>query len=197
METTAIKRGVTVAEYASFERDAPEKHILWDGEVFATSAMAAATPEHNAIEANVVTSLANALRGRPCRVFTSNQSVWVPRKGGIVYPDTTVVCGPLARHPSADIVVVNPSLVVEVLSPGTEAFDRAEKFAGYRSIETLRHYVMVSSLEVQVEQYTRLDDGTWKLRVLGSGDAMTFAAPDLSLAVDDLYAGVFGSAASL
>lgn len=196
MEATAIRRGVTLDEYLAFEREAQEKHILWDGEVFEMWAMAGASPAHNTIATNALIAMGTALRRGPCRVFNSDQKVWVPRKGGVVYPDATVVCGRLSLHEGTTDVVTNPSLVVEVLSPGTESFDRAEKFAGYRSVASLRHYVMVSSREVQVEQYLRMDDGTWSLRVLGPGDVLSFAGPDLIVAVDDLYERAFDDAAT-
>jgi Uma2 family endonuclease len=191
MESTAVRRGVTVEEYVAFERDASEKHILWDGEIFAVWAMAGATPTHNTIATNALGVMFNALRRGPCRAFNSDQKVWIPRKSGIVYPDVTVVCGRLSLRDGTADVVTNPALVIEVLSPGTESFDRAEKFAGYRSVETLRHYVMVSSKEVLVEQYLRVDDGTWTLRVLGRGDTLAFVQPDLTIAVDDLYERAF------
>jgi Uma2 family endonuclease len=196
MEATAIKHAVTLEEYLAFERDAAEKHIMWDGEVFAMWAMAGASPAHNTIATNALVAIGSALRRGPWRAFNSDQKVWVPRKGGIVYPDVTVVCGRLSLHEKSTDVVTNPSLVIEVLSPGTESFDRAEKFAGYRSIETLRHYVMVSSREVLVEQYLRHDDGTWTLRVLGPGDVLSFTAPALTVTVDDLYERAFDDGAA-
>ena len=191
MEATAIKHGISMEEYLAFERDAEEKHILWDGEVFAMWAMAGASPTHNTIATNTLITIGTALRGGSCRVFNSDQKVWIPRKGGIVYPDATVICERLSLREGTTDVATNPSLIIEVLSPGTESFDRAEKFAGYRSVETLRHYVMVSSQEVLVEQYTRVGDGTWTLRVLGPGDVLSFAAPGLTVAVDDLYERAF------
>lgn len=191
MEAVSIKHKVTLDEYLAFEREAEVKHILWDGEIFEMWAMAGASPAHNTIATNLLGALFNACRRGPCRAFNSDQKVWVPRKVGVVYPDATVVCGRLSLRSGTTDVVTNPLLVVEVLSPGTESFDRAEKFAGYRSIETLRHYVMVSSREVQVEQYLRMDDGTWTLRVLGPGDTLSFEGPDLTLAVDDLYERAF------
>ena len=196
MEATAIKRGVTLQEYLAFERDAPVKHFLWDGEIFEVWAMAGATPTHNTLATNALGLLFGALRGGPCRPFNSDQKIWIPRKRGVVYPDVSVVCGRLSLREETTDVVTNPSLVLEVLSPGTEAFDRADKFAGYRSVETLRHYVMVSSQEVMVEQYLRQDDGSWTLRVFGPGDVLTFAAPDLRLAVDELYERAFDEAST-
>ncbi len=196
MEATPIKRGVTLQEYLAFERDAPVKHFLWDGEIFEVWAMAGATPTHNTLATNALGLLFGALRGGPCRPFNSDQKIWIPRKRGVVYPDVSVVCGRLSLREETTDVVTNPSLVLEVLSPGTEAFDRADKFAGYRSVETLRHYVMVSSQEVMVEHYTREDDGSWTLRVLGPGDTMTLSTPNLRIAVDDLYERAFDDVAA-
>lgn len=196
MEATAIKRGVTLEEYLAFERDAPVKHFLWDGEIFEVWAMAGASPAHNAIATNAIGLLHLAFRGGPFRPFNSDQKVWLPRKRGVVYPDVSVVCGRLSLREGTTDVVTNPSLIIEVLSPGTEPFDRAEKFAGYRSVETLRHYVMVSSQEAMVEHYAREADDSWTLRVFGPGDVMTFAAPDLRLAVDELYERAFDEAAT-
>lgn len=148
MEATPIKRGVTLQEYLAFERDAPVKHFLRDGEIFEVWAMAGATPTHNTLATNALGLLFGALRGGPCRPFNSDQKIWIPRKRGVVYPDVSVVCERLSLREETTDVVTNPSLVLAVLSPGTEAFDRADKFAGYRSVETLRHYVRVSSQEV-------------------------------------------------
>lgn len=195
MEATAIRRNVTLEEYLAFEREATEKHILWDGEIFAMWAMAGGSPAHSAIATNVTAALLTALRGTPCRPYNSDLKVWIPRKGGAVYPDASVICGRLSLREGTTDVVTNPSVIVEVLSPGTESFDRGDKFAGYRSIEGLRHYVMLSSQSVEAEQYVRADDGTWNLRVLGPGEVLSFTAPDFKLSVDDLYAGAFDAVA--
>ena len=169
------------------EAAATEKHILWDGEVFSVEATSGGTFDHNTICANVIIALGNALRGSRCRVVTSDQKVWVPRKKGFVYPDATVLCGRAEPYPKTADVLVNPVLIVEVLSEGTERFDRGEKFEGYRSIETLRHYVMVSSRSPLVEHYERADGG-WMLRAYGPDDVVPLRAPDATLVVNDLYA---------
>jgi Uma2 family endonuclease len=158
-------------------------------------AMAGGSPAHSAIATNVTGARLTALRGTPCRPYNSDLKVWIPRKGGAVYPDASVICGGFSLREGTTDVVTNPSVIIEVLSPGTESFDRGDKFAGYRSIEALRHYVMLSSQAVEVEQYVRADDGTWNLRVLGPGEVLSFTAPDFKLAVDDLYAGAFEAAA--
>lgn len=169
------------------ESAATEKHILWDGEVFSVEAMSGGTPDHNTISANVIGALGYALRTSRCRVMTSDQKVWVPRKQGFVYPDATVLCGRPALYPGTVDVVTNPVLLVEVLSEGTERFDRGEKFDGYRSIPSLRHYVMVSSLHRLVEHYARTDGDAWLLRVYGESAELRIENPDMTLSVDELY----------
>lgn len=191
MDATAVRRGVTLAEYLAFERSVPEKHILWDGEIFPMWGIAGGSPAHNTIAANAVGAAVARLRGGPCRAFTSDQKLWVPRKAGVVYPDLTVVCGALSLREGTTDVVVNPAMIVEVLSPGTESFDRAEKFAGYRSIPSLGHYLMVSSAEAHVEHYERTGEAIWTLREFRAGDALALTSPDLTLPVDELYDRAF------
>ena len=191
--TTAvvIRPRVSIAEYLAMEAAATEKHILWDGEVFSVEAMSGGTFDHNTICANVITGLGVALRGSRCRVVTSDQKVWVPRKEGFVYPDATVVCGRIEAYPGTTDVLNNPSLIVEVLSEGTEKFDRGDKFEGYRTIATLRHYVMVSSKHRLVEHYERAEGGAWTLREYGPGGELRVKGPDAALVVDELYRMAF------
>jgi len=186
---------VTIAEYLAREAEASTKHILWDGEVFSVEAMSGGTLDHNTICANVIVSLGLALRGSRCRVVTSDQKLWVPRKEGFVYPDAMVLCGAVARYPGAPDVVTNPSVIVEVLSDGTERFDRGDKFEGYRSVTSLQHYLMVSSRHVAVEHCVRAEGDTWLLHPYRAGETVQLRGPDLVLDVDALYAMAFDSGA--
>ena len=181
---------VSIEAYLAMEAAATEKHILWDGEVFSVEAMSGGTFDHNTICASVIAAFHASLRGSRCRVVTSDQKVWVPRKKGFVYPDATVLCGRAEPYTNTTDVLVNPVLIVEVLSEGTERFDRGEKFEGYRSIETLRHYVMVSSRSPLVEHYERAEGG-WMLRAYGPDEVVPLRAPDAALVVNDLYAMAF------
>ena len=191
MHAAALKRRVTIEEYLAFEEASPEKHILWDGEIFPMWGLAGALPAHNAIVANVFIAIGNALRGRGCRPFNSDQKIWVPLKGGVVYPDVSVVCGKAVLHPATLDTFDNPVAIVEVLSPGTEAFDRSEKFEGYRSIETVRDYVMLASDGAHAEHYARSADGGWILREYRTGTAFSLSSVDVALHVDELYEGAF------
>lgn len=194
MHATALKHRVTLAEYLAFEETAEEKHILWDGEIYPMWGMAGALPAHNVIAGNALVALHNALRGRGCRPFNSDQKVWVPLKRGVVYPDVSVICGRGALHAGTRDTFDDPVVVVEVLSPGTEAFDRSEKFEGYRSIATLRDYVMLASDEAHAEHYTRGTDGGWTLREYRAGGVFALLAVEVTLRVDELYDGAFDAA---
>jgi len=194
MHATAVKLRVTLDQYLEFESAAEEKHILWDGEIFPMWGMAGGSPEHAMIAANAIIAIGSRLRGKPCSAFTSDLKVWVPLKAGVVYPDVTIVCGALALHEGKSDIVENPVALIEVLSPGTESFDRAEKFAGYRTITSLRHYLMVSSSEPHVEHYERAAEGAWTLREFRAGDTLRLTSPTLDLPIDELYDRAFETA---
>lgn len=169
------------------EADSSERSILWDGEVFALQAMAGGTPDHGTISANMVTALNVALRPTRCRVMTSDVKVWIPRKEAFVYPDASVVRERLALFPGTSDVITNPVILVEVLSEGTESFDRGEEFEGYRTIPSLRHFIMVSPRRAHVEHYTRDDHGGWLLREYTKGATFHLNNPEGEIAVDELY----------
>ena len=187
MSSAAPRQPMSIASYLTMEAAAAEKHILWEGEVFAVEAMAGGTIPHGIVCANVVTALGVALSATRCRVMTSDVKVWVPRKGGFVYPDASVVCGRPERYPGTTDTVTNPLLLVEVLSEGTERFDRGEKFDGYRAIASLRHYLMVSTEGRRVEHYARAEGDAWMLRAYGPGEHVSLATPDITLSVDALF----------
>ena len=151
---------VTPAEYLEYERRSEQKHEYLSGRVYA---MAGGSPKHNLICGNAARALGNRLRGRPCVVLTSGQHVFVEATQLGTYPDVTVLCCRAARNEDFPQSLINPSILVEVLSPSTEAYDRGAKFDHYRRIETLREYVLISTDRVAVDHYLREDDGTWRL----------------------------------
>jgi len=171
-------------EYLTLEATTGLRHQYIDGVAYA---MAGSEPEHANLTANAIAALANLLRGGRCRVYSSDLKVRVPETGNAYYADAAVVCGKFTRHPGDPIAVTNPTLLVEVLSPSTETFDRGDKFADYLRLPSLRHYLLVSTRTPRVEHYRRNDDGTWTYAVSGVGGSVEL--PDLggALAVDDLY----------
>ena len=172
-------------QYIAFERASTDgKSEFLSGRVFA---MAGASPRHNLITSNVSGSLSAALRGRPCVVLSSDQRVCVEATGLYTYSDVTVVCGGLRLHPHYEDTLLNPTLVVEVLSPSTEGYDRGPKFAHYRRIESLREVLLVSQVERVVEHFARESDGSWRLTTWTEGQSVPLPALSSFLALDDAY----------
>jgi Uma2 family endonuclease len=178
----------TFAEYLALEVGSGERYEFLDGRVFA---MAGGTPTHSRLTANVIFSLMGQLAGRPCTVFTADLRVRVSATGLATHPDVTVVYGNLEVDPEDANTVTNPRVLVEVLSPTTEKYDREEKFAHYRRIPSLGAYVLVSQVERRVEVFTRADDGTWILRVVLAGTA-ELAPIQCTLELDDVYRDPLG-----
>jgi Uma2 family endonuclease len=156
--TVEPERRVSLEEYLELERASEEKHEFVEGEVFA---MGGASPRHNSIVGNVLAELHQQLRAGPCRVFPSDLRVQVGRHRHFTYPDVTVVCDDLELDPEGTDAVVNPTVIVEVLSESTEAYDRGAKFARYRQIPSLAEVVSVAQDRVSVEHHARQPDGHW------------------------------------
>ncbi len=153
-------RKYTISEYLAFEQDASEKHEYRDGWIVA---MAGGTYNHGVIAANLIRELGNALKGKPCRVADSTVRVRIPRTPLYTYPDMTIVCGE-AQFDSLDgsgKTLINPRVIVEVLSSSTEAYDRGEKFSRYRHLDSLEEYVVVSQDSPNVETFFRYPEGGW------------------------------------
>lgn len=151
---------MSYAEYLAFEAASETKHEYINGEVFA---MAGGTVEHAALSVAVSTALSIALRDRRCRVLSSDGRVRAKATGMSTYPDVSVVCNNVEVDPDDEHGVLNPTLIVEVLSDSTEAHDRGAKAAHYRRIPSLREYVLVSQREPLIEVYRRNERGNWEL----------------------------------
>jgi Uma2 family endonuclease len=175
---------LTEEQYVLRERAAAGKSEFLHGRVFA---MSGGSPRHNLLIANVTRALGEAVRDRPCVVLSSDQRVCIEATGLYTYPDVTLVCGPLRVHSRFDDTLLNPTVVVEVLSPSTEAYDRGAKFAHYRRIESLREVVLVSQDERVVEHYARQTDGSWRLTTWTERQAVEMPALESSLALDAVY----------
>lgn len=161
------------------------KHEFLGGDIYA---MAGGTPEHAALSAALIARLAALTRGGPCRAYTSDLRVRVLRTGLATYPDAAVVCGPLERDPESPSHVTNPALLLEVLSPGTEEYDRGEKREHYQQIDSLKEYVVLAQDRPHIEIWRRGDDGAWTHAALGAGETLMLESLGGSLAVDELYA---------
>ena len=149
-------------QYVALENEAEFKSELFNGQVYA---MAGASPTHALITANFIGIVQQHLRGKPCRTFSSDLRVWVNETGAFVYPDVTVACPPLQFAPDDPNSLTNPVVVIEVLSPSTEANDRGAKWGHYQHLPSLRDYVLVAQDQMRIEHYERMDDGTWRYSV--------------------------------
>src|SRR5438067_7919334 len=145
-------------EYLTIERQAEYKSEYVDGVMYA---MAGGSERHNLIAGNLVTELNIQLRKAPCRVYPSDLKVRVPNSKRFFYPDVSVVCGDTRFADDERDVVLNPVLIVEVLSESTAAFDRGKKFQSYQQIEALQEYLLVSQDEFVVEHFLRQEDQHW------------------------------------
>lgn len=176
----------TAEEYLCFERAAEERHEYLDGVIYA---MAGESEAHGIICTNLTAALVSQLRGTPCRVLSKDIKVrsgpYRPdtRKGMWSYPDLVVVCGASQHHDQRQDVLLNPTVLVEVLSPSTASFDRGEKFHRYRRwLPSLHEYVLVAQDQPLVEHYSRQDAGRWTLDTLQGLDA-TLRLPSLDCQV--------------
>jgi Uma2 family endonuclease len=197
MEPARDGRKMTVAEYLALERTGDVRHEYVDGEAFA---MAGGSLRHSAVCANVIAALVTALRGRPCRVFQSDARVHVSATGMYTYPDIAVVCGPVQVDKADEHSTTNPRMIVEVLSPGTEAHDRGAKFRHYQSIPTLEEYVLVNVDERRIERYRRVRTEPdaprairqWLLSTYTEAGPVDLESVGAHIELDDVYAQLEG-----
>lgn len=171
-------------EYLSLERRAEFKSEYVDGVAYA---MAGGSERHNLITGNLVTELNIQLRATACKVYPSDMKVRLPNSRRFFYPDVSVVCGETRFADEQRDVILNPVLIAEVLSDGTEAFDRGKKFSSYQQVESLREYLLVSQGEFLVEHYLRQESGWFYTRAAGLDDTLALPALDCRLALSDLY----------
>jgi len=183
--STQAKPYTTPEEYLEIERAAEYKSQYYQGEMFA---MAGASEPHNMLALNVMGEIRQQLRSRQCRAYGSDMRVRVSGTGLYTYPDGVVVCGqPQFTDDHVD-TLLNPDLIVEVLSPSTESYDRGRKFEQYRSIESLTGYLLVASDRMHVDLYSRQAGGRWLLTDASlAEETIELPAIDCALKLADLY----------
>lgn len=180
---------ISPAEYLALERSALDRSEFIDGAIVA---MAGASRAHSLIAANLIGELRAALRQHPCEVHGSDLRVSVPGGALYTYPDVTVICGEPTFEDAAADTLTNPTVIVEVLSPSTEAYDRGEKFARYRRLASLRTYVLVSQDRLRVEWYERGDSGWLLNEAAGADGVVELAAIRCKVNLAEVYARVPG-----
>ncbi len=182
----AYKTGsLTAAEYLAFERAAKDKHGFIGGKIVA---MAGATDRHNVIASNVFLEIGIQLKATKCRAFASDMRVNAKR-GNYFYPDIVVTCGERKFEDKKKDVLVNPTVILEVLSKSTKLKDRNEKFESYVLLESLTDYILIEQDVMRIEHYSRIDDRNWKVRIYAEADEeIIFESIECKLSVADVYA---------
>jgi len=183
--STQAKTLLTPQQYLEIERKAPNKSEYWRGVMFA---MAGASREHNVIVVNLVASLHEQLRGRRCEVYSSEMRVFIPRTGLYTYPDVIVVCGDRRFTDDHGDTLENPTFLAEILSPSTEGYDRGRKSEHYRTIESLREYLLVAQDRIHLDLYRRQPDGAWVLQEASRlQDTLDLPSIGCRVVVADIY----------
>lgn len=179
---------VSPAEYLEIELHSEIRHEYVNGRMYA---MPGASDAHHLIATNILRALLIQTQDRPCRVYHADMRVKVSPTGMYTYPDFSALCGkPRFEDFKGVDTLLNPSVIVEVLSPTTELYDRGDKFEHYRRVETLQEYVLVSQKRMLVEQFVR-DGADWRLSELSDPQALLHLAPiGCEIGVADIYRGV-------
>lgn len=190
-----VKPYISPEAYLVAERAGEKKHEYYAGEIYA---MAGASERHNMLAGNTFAALHSQLRRRACNVYPSDMRVKVSTLGFYTYPDISVVCGAPQFEDSHRDTLLNPVVIVEVLSPSTENYDRGRKFQMYRTLPSLVEYLLVAQDSIHIEHYTRQPDGRWLFFESDQPDAIfRLDAIDCTLAAADVYEKVTFDATNL
>lgn len=179
----------TLEEYFALELASEIKYEYWNGEVFAMSGV---SPAYGLIQVNLITQLKSQLRGRSCLIFPSDVRIKVPIFPPYRYPDLTALCGKPEYESIGGLeMLTNPALIVEVLSPSTEAFDRGDKFTYYKSIPSFSEYLLIAQHRPHVTQYVKQSDGSWSYREVNTlADTLQLPTIDCVLSLNEVYLDV-------
>jgi len=186
--TPAPGRLFSEAEYAKLEEQAPYKSEYYRGEIFA---MAGGSPAHSRLSVALVGLLHARVDRRRCWVFNSDYRVRIPASSLQTYPDASAVCGPVKFAPGRTDCFENPVFIAEVLSQSTERYDRGPKFEDYKTISSLREYLLLSQTQIRAELFSRQPDGTWTTHIAEGPDAeLTFDSLGVTVRLADIYDGI-------
>ena len=179
---------ISPEEYLEAERKATEKHELHNGLIIT---MTGASLKHNAIVSNLIASIGSFLKGRSCFVYPSDLRVNSPASNSFTYPDLTIVCGePELLDDQAD-TLLNPSVIIEVLSPSTESYDKGNKFFIYQQIPSLKEYILIWSTAIEVQLITKKENDLWQFETISdSQSSFTIKTIDQQILLNDVYYNV-------
>ncbi len=185
MASAAVIPRITPEQYLALERKAQFKSEYCNGFIVA---MAGATREHNLIVGNIHGEIRSQLKGRPCEVYKSDMRVRVSATGLYTYPDVVAVCGEPQFEDDESDTLLNPTIIAEILSKSTEAYDRGDKFAQYRQLTSLREYVLISQDKVLVERFTRRETECVLTEYRSLDDRLPLESIGCQIALREIYA---------
>jgi len=173
-------------EYLTIERTSQQRNEYFNGEIFA---MGGASERHNLIVGNVFASLHAQMRDKPCKVYSSDMRVKISETGLYTYPDVVALCGEATFDDQQQDTLLNPLVIIEVLSKSTEGYDRGDKFAHYRRIESLLEYLLISQDKNRIEYYRRQPDNQWLMsEVSPPHERLDLFSIQCTLLIADIYA---------
>ena len=179
-------QGMTVVEFPAWEEQQPDRHEFYRGETFA---MVGVTARHNRVTLNVANRIGDHLDGTPCQVFAANMKVQLEE--GVLYPDEMVTCG--QAEAGDEQTVSEPKLIIEVLSSSTTGYDKRDKFILYRTLASLREYVLIDLPKRQIEVFTLTEGGAWLLTDQTTAVELALASIDCKLPMELVFKGVAGT----
>ncbi len=181
----AIKQKlITPAEYLKQEALSETKQEYYNGEIFA---MACAKKNHNLIVSNLIISIGNQIKNSPCVVYPSDMKVMIDEYNYYTYPDVSIVCGKSIFLNTSEDTLINPGVIIEVLSESTEKYDRGKKFEAYRKIPSLQEYVLVASEYKQIDVYTKVDNYKWIFTTPNPNGVIELTSINCILTLESVY----------
>jgi len=182
------KEKMSIEAYLEMENAADEKSEYYKGEIFA---MSGAKVPHNTVATSLLVTLGQKLKGKKCKPFNSDQRIHIPSNTLFTYPDISIICGEVITLNNDDYNVLNPTVIIEVLSRSTRNYDRGEKFKLYRDIPTLKEYMLADSESIHVEVFRLNANGHWELEEYNSlSDVVIIKAIDETIILSEIYDGV-------
>ncbi len=181
------KKKYTIEEYLEMENAATEKHEYYQGEIFA---MSGTKMPHNRIASNTLIGFGKKLTGKPCKPYGSDLRIHIEKNTLFTYPDISIICGEVITLNNDDWNVLNPVVIIEILSPSTKNYDRGEKFKLYRDIATLKEYILIDSESISIESFYINEHGNWELKEYKSiNETVYLQAIQTSLELREIYEG--------
>ncbi|MGB8698149.1 MAG: Uma2 family endonuclease [Thermosynechococcaceae cyanobacterium] len=189
MMTQALEqRTYTREEYLELEIASEERHEYVDGDI---RLMTGGTPDHNDIASNLLVALKLLLKGKPYRIFITDQRLWIPDRNLYTYPDVMVIEKPLQLQLGRTDTVTNPCFIAEVLSKSTQDYDHGEKFSAYRTIDSFREYLLINQYRIHVEHYVKTATNQWLLSEYNDPNiTLSLSTLDTQIEITTLYENI-------